>query len=144
LSKLIQKVRKITESQLAESLQERNRLVDGLSEIFQKIDLLLTPTLSFPLPCLDSIDFERMTIEYHNPGGNPEDLYSACLRFTALFNFAGSPAISFPAGFSSSGVPIGMQLAGRHLDEGLLLRAVHVFQKATGWHACHPSTYGTL
>jgi Asp-tRNA(Asn)/Glu-tRNA(Gln) amidotransferase A subunit family amidase len=31
-----------------------------------------------------------------------------------------------------------MQLAGRHLDEGLLLRAVDAFQKATGWHACHP------
>jgi amidase len=141
LSELIQKGRKITEPQLAESLQERNRLVDGLSEVFQKIDLLLSPTLSFPVPRLDSIDFERMTVKRSDTSGVPEDLYSACLRFTALFNFAGNPAISFPAGFSSSGMPIGMQLAGRHLDEGLLLRAVHGFQKATGWHACHPSTY---
>jgi len=31
-----------------------------------------------------------------------------------------------------------MQLAGSHLDEGLLLKAVHAFQKSTDWHGCHP------
>jgi len=53
LSELIEKGRKTTESRLAESLQERNRFADGLFEIFQEIDLLLTPTLSFPAPRLD-------------------------------------------------------------------------------------------
>ena len=138
LSELIQKGRKTTESRVAESLQERNRFVDGLFKIFQQIDLLLTPTLPFPVPRLDSIDFKGMTIAENNARSNREDLYSATLRFTALFNFSRNPAISFPAGVSSSGMPIGMQLAGRHLDEGLLLRAVHAFQKSTDWHVCHP------
>lgn len=138
MSALIQKGRETTESRLAESLRQRNRFVDGLFEIFQKIDLLLTPTLPFPAPRLDSIDFKRMTIAHDNAGSSPEDLYSATLRFTALFNFSRNPAISFPAGLSSSGLPIGMQLAGRHLGEGRLLRAVHAFQKSTSWHACHP------
>ena len=139
LSELIQKGRQTTEWQVTESLQERNRFMDGLAETFQKIDVLLTPTLSFPAPRLDSIDFKRMTIAHENARSGPEDLYSATLRFTSLFNFGRNPAISFPAGFSSSGLPIGMQLAGRHLEEALLLRAVHAFQKATGWHACHPA-----
>ncbi|HEX6566957.1 MAG TPA: amidase [Chthoniobacterales bacterium] len=145
LSELIQKGQQTTESQVAESLQERNRFVDGLSEVFQKIDLLLTPTLSFPAPRLDSIDFKRMTIAHENARSSPEDLYAATLRFTSLFNFGRNPAISFPAGFSSSGLPIGMQLAGRHLEEALLLRAVHAFQRSTGWHACHPADlYGAF
>jgi len=139
LSELIQRGRQTTESQVAASLQERNRFMDGLAEMFQKIDLLLTPTLSFPAPRLDSIDFKRMTIAHENARSGPEDLYSATLRFTSLFNFGRNPAISFPAGFSSSGLPIGMQLAGRHLEEALLLRAVHAFQKSTAWHACHPA-----
>jgi Asp-tRNA(Asn)/Glu-tRNA(Gln) amidotransferase A subunit family amidase len=95
-------------------------------------------TLPFPVPRLDSIDFERMTITYGDAGSNAEDLYSVFLRFRSPFNFAGHPAISFPAGFSSSGLPIGMQLAGRHLSEQRLLQAVHTFQKFTDWHACHP------
>jgi amidase len=139
LSELIQKGLQTTESQVAESLQERDRFVDGLSEMFQKIDLLLTPTLPFPAPRLDSIDFERMTIARENARTSPEDLYSATLRFTSLFNFGRNPAINFPAGFSSAGLPIGMQLAGRQLEEGLLLRAAHAFQKSTGWHVYHPA-----
>jgi amidase len=137
LSELIQKGRQTTEPRVAESRQERNRFVNGLSEMFREIDLLLTPTLSFPAPRLDSIDFKRMTIAHENARSGPEDLYSATLRFTSLFNFGRNPAISFPAGFSSSGLPMGMQLAGRHLEEGLLLRVVHAFQKSTAWHACH-------
>jgi Asp-tRNA(Asn)/Glu-tRNA(Gln) amidotransferase A subunit family amidase len=50
----------------------------------------------------------------------------------------GNPAISFPAGFSSPGMPIGMQLAGRRLDEGLLLRVVPVFSKSDRLPSCHP------
>jgi Asp-tRNA(Asn)/Glu-tRNA(Gln) amidotransferase A subunit family amidase len=76
---------------------------------------------------------------WENARSGPKDLYSATLRFTSLFNFGRSPAISFPAGFSSSGLPIGMQLAGRHLEEGLLLKAAHAFQMSTSWHACHPA-----
>ena len=142
MSELIQKGRQTKKSQVAESLQERDRFVDGLSEMFQEIDLLLTPTLPFPVPRLDAIDFKRMTIAHEDARSSPEDLYSATLRFTLLFNFSRNPAISFPAGFSLSGLPIGMQLAGRHLEEALLLRAAHAFQKSTGWHSCRPADLG--
>ena len=63
---------------------------------------------------------------------------SSVLLFTAPFDFSGSPTITLPAGFASSGVPIGFQLVGRHLDEALLLRAGHTFQKATDWHLRRP------
>lgn len=138
LSALIETGRKITPLRLADSLRERAGLAHHLLAVFQEIDLLLTPTLPFPVPRLDSIDFERMTITCGNASSNAEDLYSASLRFTSPFNFVGYPAISFPAGFSSSGLPIGMQLAGLHLSEQRLLQAVHTFQKFTDWHACHP------
>jgi amidase len=53
------------------------------------------------------------------------------LHFTTLFNFSGNPAITLPAGSSSCGLPIGIQLAGRYLSEDLLLRGVHAWK--IGW-----------
>jgi amidase len=139
LSALIEEGRKTTALQVEESLQERRRFSGLMFSLFKEVDLLLTPTISVTVPRLDSIDFEQMTIENSIDGGNTiAPLYSTLLRFTAPFNFSGNPAISFPAGFSSSGLPIGLQLVGRHLSEDLVCRAVHAFQQETDWHNHHP------
>jgi len=138
LSELIQKGRRTTAPQVAESLRERDRFWDGLFEMFQKIDLLLTPTLPFPAPRLDSIDFERMTIAHENARSSPEDRYSATLRFTSLFNFGRNPAINFPAGFSSYGLPIGIQLAGPPPGRGAVTQS-HARIPKVDRLACVPS-----
>ncbi|MCL4240381.1 MAG: Asp-tRNA(Asn)/Glu-tRNA(Gln) amidotransferase subunit GatA, partial [Dehalococcoidia bacterium] len=44
------------------------------------------------------------------------------------------PALSLPCGFSSEGLPIGMQIAGRPFDEPTVLRAAHAYETATNWH----------
>jgi amidase len=134
LSELIERGRKTTTLQLAESRQERRRLVEQLAMIFRDIDALLTPTIPFPVPHLDSIDFNGMSIA----GDSPGSLYS-----TSLFNVSGYPAISFPAGCASSGLPIGMQMVGSPLGEDLLLRAVHTLQKATDWHTRRSPVLGS-
>jgi amidase len=138
LAEFIEKGRNTTAIQLAESLRERRRFAGRFSAVFSQIDVVLTPTLPFLVPRLDSIDFARMTMAPADGSGSSASLYSTALQFTLLFNLVGSPAISFPAGFSSAGLPIGLQLAGPHLGEELLFRAVHSFQKSTGWHARHP------
>lgn len=60
------------------------------------------------------------------------------LRFTAPFDYTGSPAITLPSGFTRAGTPIAFQLVGRHLEEDVLLRAGHAYQQATDWHITHP------
>jgi aspartyl-tRNA(Asn)/glutamyl-tRNA(Gln) amidotransferase subunit A len=47
----------------------------------------------------------------------------------------GLPAISVPCGFNAQGLPIGLQLIGRTLDEATLLRVAHAYEQATPWHA---------
>ena len=141
LAALIESGRKTTALQIAESLEERLQFSGRLSSVFEEVDLLLMPTMSVTVPRLDSIDFEQMTIELFTNGGavhSRAPLYSTLLRFTAPFNFSGNPAINFPAGFSASGLPIGLQLVGRHLSKGQLCQAVHAFQQATDWHVQHP------
>jgi aspartyl-tRNA(Asn)/glutamyl-tRNA(Gln) amidotransferase subunit A len=66
--------------------------------------------------------------------------------FTLPANLAGVPGLSFPVGFDSRGLPIGIQLMGRHFDEATLFRAAHVYQQATDWHMRQPelSTKGKI
>ncbi len=58
--------------------------------------------------------------------------------FTIPASMAGLPALSVPCGFSGSGLPIGLQLIGRPLDEPTLLRAAHAYEQATPWHRREP------
>ena len=67
--------------------------------------------------------------------GFPSGVYG---RNTRPFNISGAPAISLPCGFTSSGLPIGLQLAGAWWDEATVLRAAHTYQQATDWHERWP------
>ncbi len=61
--------------------------------------------------------------------------------FTLPASLAGLPGMSVPAGFGAAGMPVGLQLIGRHFDEAGLLRAAHAFQQATDWHRRKPAGY---
>ena len=61
--------------------------------------------------------------------------------FTIPVNLAGLPAISIPAGFNSTGLPIGLQLIGRYLDEPGLLSMAHSLQQVTDWHCQLPEDF---
>ena len=60
------------------------------------------------------------------------------LPFTVPTNFAGTPTISMPCGFSTQGVPYGVQFVRRHLSEALLCRVAHAYEQETDWHTRHP------
>jgi len=68
--------------------------------------------------------------------GEKEDPLQMYLNdvFTIPVNLAGLPGLSVPAGFTGTGLPIGLQLIGRPFEEGTLLRAAHAYERATEWH----------
>ena len=59
--------------------------------------------------------------------------------FTVPANFAGTPAICLPSGYSPEGLPYSIQFVGRHLSEPVLCRIAQAYEQATSWHARHPS-----
>ena len=59
-------------------------------------------------------------------------------RFTNPFNLTGLPALSVPCGFTTQGLPIGLQIAGRPHDEATVLRVGHSYQQVTEWHRRRP------
>jgi aspartyl-tRNA(Asn)/glutamyl-tRNA(Gln) amidotransferase subunit A len=73
--------------------------------------------------------------------GEKEDPLQMYLNdvFAVPVNLAGLPGVSVPAGFTMSGLPIGLQLIGRAFDEGALLRVAHAYEQATAWHQRRPA-----
>jgi Asp-tRNA(Asn)/Glu-tRNA(Gln) amidotransferase A subunit family amidase len=117
------------ESVSAAEYMERRRELDearrSIGQVFADVDLLVTPTMPMPAPAIADLK------------ANPEALRPAelkLLRNTRPFNVWGLPAISLPCGFTQGGLPIGVQIAGPHWREDLVLRLAHAYELATAWH----------
>ncbi len=112
----------------------RKKICNQLWRFMQRYDLLLTPTLAVPPFPLNMQGPEiidgRMVRSDH------------WLSFCYPFNFTGQPAASIPAGFTASGLPIGLQIVGRHLDDGLVLAASAAFERIQPWNHLYPASIG--
>lgn len=76
------------------------------------------------------------TIAESDVGNSPdaEAMIQRLTRFTRPINYLGLPSLSIPAGFTTGGLPVGMQLVGRSFDEAMILRLGAAFQRATDFH----------
>lgn len=70
--------------------------------------------------------------------GVEHDLRQTGPEYTGIYNIVGNPAAVVPAGFSSEGTPIGLQIAGPWWDEATVLQVAHAFEQATPWHTRRP------
>jgi amidase len=128
ISELIDTGRKLSALELMRIYHARLAFSGALRKVFDKVDLILVPVHPFGNPSA-----EHLTRVFATPNGIDD-----VLRFTGPFDMSGSPTITLPGGFNNSGMPIGFQLVGRHLDEALLVRAGHAYQSVTDWHTRHP------
>jgi aspartyl-tRNA(Asn)/glutamyl-tRNA(Gln) amidotransferase subunit A len=94
----------------------------SIREVFSGVDVLITPTVPIPAPAI--ADLKKTTEALR-----PAEL--RLLRNTRPFNVWGLPAISVPCGFTQSALPIGLQIAGPHWREDLVLRLAHAYEQAT-------------
>ncbi|HZO73014.1 MAG TPA: amidase [Ktedonobacteraceae bacterium] len=110
------------------ALHERRILSSRFRAIMQDVDAFILPTL--PVPAILS-EQAAQDIEI---GGVTENATVAYLRLTMPFNLTGLPTASFPCGFTTNGLPIGLQAAGKPFEEGTVLRIAHAYQQLTDWH----------
>jgi aspartyl-tRNA(Asn)/glutamyl-tRNA(Gln) amidotransferase subunit A len=100
----------------------------------QNVDVLALPSSSEPAPLLPQAPGLKSKDEARQRMAGRRSL-------TGVFNLANAPALSVPCGFVSVGgkeLPIGLQLAGRPFDDGLLLKVAHAYEQATLWHTRRP------
>jgi len=105
--------------------QVRTLIKRDFEEAFRKVDVIATPTAPTP------------AFKVGEKADDPLQMYLSDI-FTISVNLAGVPGISIPCGFTHNGLPIGMQLIGRHFDEETILRVAFAYEQATGWHMKKP------
>ncbi len=102
----------------------RTMIQQEFNQAFEKFDAMVTPiSPTVPFKIGEKMD-------------DPLQMYLTDVC-TLPINIAGVPAISIPAGFAD-GLPIGMQIIGKHFDEATILKIAYAFQQATDWHKQKP------
>ncbi len=115
-----------------EALNLRAHYLDEfMREVYAKIDMLHMPVMVAPPPTIAETE--------PRAAGDVAGMVARITRNTRPTNYLGLPALSVPAGFSGSGLPIAFQLMGRPFSESLLFRAAHLYQQATDWHVRVPT-----
>jgi aspartyl-tRNA(Asn)/glutamyl-tRNA(Gln) amidotransferase subunit A len=104
----------------ARARKERFELADTMADFFGRYDLLLTPTMADV-----AFGIDRSERQYHaGLGWSP---------FTYPFNLTGEPAASVPCGWTSAGLPVGLQIVGPRFAESRVLRAAAAYEAANPW-----------
>lgn len=107
--------------QYVRAQQARRKMVEAVERSFEKVDILLGPTIPITIPAYRE-DWIEQNLE----------VVRRCLPFTAPINLTGIPSLAVPMGLDQRGLPVGMQFIGNHLSEKLLL------QVGSAWESTDP------
>jgi len=113
----------VTGPDLVQAHRLRRELAHAVTNMLQRYDALLTACTVAPAPLIQA----------------PRDRVSDSPTQSMPFNVTGHPALSLPIGFSSDGLPLSMQIAGRHFDEATILRIAAAFEAQSGLNRKRPA-----
>jgi len=113
----------ITGADYVQAVRRRRELAAELALAMADLDLVVTAAAPSEAPAIDAVGkfaiFERPSL-------------------TMPFNVTGSPAMSVCCGYTTAGLPLAFQLAGKPFDEGIVLKLAHAYEKATPWRSIRP------
>lgn len=123
--------REFTSRDYIKAQRVRTRMINHFNRAFESVDAILTPTTGIPAPPIS---------ENALPDGISDlSTLTEIMRFTTYANLTGLPAISFPAGYTQKGLPVGLQAMGRAWDEVTLFRLAKAGEDSLEKHL--PSFY---
>ena len=106
--------------------QVRTLIIEDYKKAYKTCDVILSPVAPTPAFKIGEMIDDPLT------------MYLSDI-FTLSANLAGIPGISVPCGFSSSGLPIGLQIMAKHFEEGKLFKVAYNFERATDFHKKKPN-----
>ena len=122
---------KLTAREIGEADVQHGQLYQRAHEFMEGHEFLLLPTVQVP-----PFDVTQPYVTEIN--GLPLPTYIDWMRTCSDITVTGLPAISVPAGFTDEGLPVGLQIVGRHQDEWGVLQLAHAFEQATGFGRRRP------
>jgi len=128
---MIERLAALTVAEHAQWVELARRCSAEFLTFWEDYDVLVSPTAGMVAPSVGWAPWDQ----------TPEEQaasYASFPSFAQPFNVSGQPALSLPLGWSETGLPIGVQLAGRRLDEVTLLRLAGQLESAMPWSTRHP------
>jgi aspartyl-tRNA(Asn)/glutamyl-tRNA(Gln) amidotransferase subunit A len=126
---------KVTAAQYARMMQRRLRFEHEMAEVYDDVDLILSPTTAIPAFAAEGPMPRRIgEVELETP--------ALCVPFTMPANLCWNPAASVPCGRSSTGLPLGLQIMGRRHADDVVLRLMRIFEEARPWPRLAPAPQG--
>jgi aspartyl-tRNA(Asn)/glutamyl-tRNA(Gln) amidotransferase subunit A len=119
----LNRMKKVETVAYIETLKRIRECRRDIRPVFEKVDVLLLPTMREPAPLIA----ETVNETHRRPPSN-----------TSAFNHFGVPALTLPCGFSRDGLPIGLQVVGPAFHEPVVLQVAHAYQQSTNWHRTPP------
>src|SRR5262244_3237515 len=116
----------VTGAEYLKGQRLRALLRDEVDQVFAKLDVLLAPTTPVEATAVGQSEVRI--------GDSTFPVRPSLIRYTRPFNLTGHPAASVPCGFTTDGLPIGLQIVGRPFDEATVLRVADAYQRLTDWH----------
>lgn len=120
----------IKASQYLKAQRIRRKAREIFMEVFKNVDAVVTPQLPITAPRIG-----QKTVSF---GKVVQPVPVALTRFTRIYNLIGIPSLSLPCGFSSSGMPIGLQIAAKPFDEETALKVGHAYEINSPWKSRQP------
>jgi amidase len=121
----IAQAERLTAADVGRALARQARMYEQSRQLFAQYDY-------FVLPVTQVAPFD-VTMPYPTRiGGVSMKTYIDWMRSCWYVTFMANPAISVPAGFTDNGLPVGIQIVGRHRDDWSVLQLAHAFEQATG------------
>ncbi len=115
----------ISASAYIEARRQLDRTRRSIGQVFQTVDAIVTPTSPILPPPITDFNHDR---------GGSADFLVRNIQNTSPFNVYGWPTISIPCGFSTSGLPMGLQISGPPGRDAVVLQIAHAYEQATQWH----------
>lgn len=108
----------------------RTMIIRDQLAALKSVDVLALPTVGIAAPAMGDTVVAM--------GGRRVRVDAALPRLTLPFNLSGLPAVSIPCGFTSEGLPIGLQIVGKAFAEATILNLAHTYERSTQWHEKRP------
>ena len=123
----IEEGRRLSGPNLAEAERKRAALYHRVREFMDTYEFLVLPTTQVPPFGVDQPYVTEIS-------GTKLDTYIDWMRSCYYITVTGLPAISVPGGFTPEGLPVGLQIVGRHRDDRGVLQLAHAFERCTDFH----------
>ena len=131
----------VTGTRYDAAMERRATFTAAYWEMLGTVDAIACPSVVTPFPVLDGMGYDSLTAYRQSVAAYTQRFDPPLAHrqiFTAPADFAGTPTISLPCGFSDTGAPLSLQLVGRGLSEAMLCRIAYAYEQATAWHTRHP------